>query len=108
MRIVVLNGFPLNAIGKRQFTANVRETSLHELAKMIPDGTEVIHYIRHASTLEVLRKYIPLLPESPNSGLYKWQEGDVIVSITLRNPPRGAADVAVTENDILVHIVTIS
>jgi hypothetical protein len=109
-RIVFLNAIALNMVPKRAYGIYVESVSLRDVVEFVNrhSGVEVVHYIRHLSTLSLLRRYIPRLGEQQNAGLYQWQEGDVIFVVTLKTPQRGTEVQQVTEEDIAVYHVTIT
>ena len=93
-RVVVLNALPLNALPRRPLRLTVEPISsavfLAEwLDAMARQGYEIVHFIRHAATIEVLRGLGAPLPPQPNAGLYRYEDGDIIAVVTLRSPQRG-------------------
>jgi hypothetical protein len=110
-RIVFLNALPLNALPRRHLALDVVPVSLNDLAawvqRRIAEGYTIEHYIRHGATVETLRALgIPLNPQ-PNSGLYSYREGDIIVVVTLRSPARGQDVSQVRPEDLESWIVTV-
>ncbi|MFZ8808096.1 MAG: hypothetical protein ACO2PN_08310 [Pyrobaculum sp.] len=110
-RIVFLNALPLNALPRTHLRLDILRVAVNELAqwvqRRVAEGWQVVHYIRHSATVETLRAIgIPLNPQ-PNSGLYQYQYGDVLIVITLRNPPRGQEQTQVTINDLESWVVTV-
>jgi len=109
-KIVFLNALPVNAFPDEPMTLFVMPVTLQQLQRFVDfamtrEGLMPIHYIRHATTLELVRKYVPQLPEQPNAGIYRWESRDVVVVITLKSPQRGAEAQQVTESDLDVRIV---
>jgi hypothetical protein len=109
-RIVFLNALPLNALPRRHLRLDILPVSISELAqwaqRRTTEGWQIIHYIRHGATVETLRATgVPLDPQ-PNSGLYQYAPGDVIVVVTLRNPPRGQEVQQVNISDLEAWVVT--
>ena len=109
-RVIFLNALPLNSLPRRHIQVDILPVSLQELAQWInrrlQEGYVVEHYIRHAATIATLRSLGIPLNEQPNSGLYTYQPNDILVVVTLRNPPRGQEVQQVNINDLEVWIVT--
>ncbi len=110
-RIVILNALPLNALPRRHLQLDMLPVTINELARWIQrrvaEGWQVVHYIRHGATVETLRAVgIPLDPQ-PNSGLYVYQPGDVVVVVTLRTPQRGQEVSQVSPQDLEAWIVAV-
>jgi hypothetical protein len=110
-RIVFLNALPLNALPRRHIQLDVIPVAIGELAQWVnrrlTEGYEIVHYIRHGATLAALRAAGIPLSEQPNAGLYHYQQGDVMVIITLRTPQRGQEQQHVTPQDLEAWIVTV-
>jgi len=109
-RIVVLNALPLNAMPRRHIQLDVIPVAVQELAgwiqRRVAEGYEVIHFIRHPATVQALRSIgIPL--SEPNAGLYAYSHGDIIVVVTLRNPPRGQEQAQVSVSDLEAWVVAV-
>jgi len=104
-RVVFLNALPLNAFDMESFTLNVAKAELEELRKFSRHGN-IVSYIRHPATISLLRRYVANLPE-PAQGLYRYSAGDVLVVVTLKSPQRGAEAQQVSEQDVVVHVVTV-
>ena len=110
-RIVFLNALPLNSLPRRHVHLDVIPVSLKELAgwiaRRLGEGYQLEHYIRHESTIQVLKAIGIPLAEVPNAGIYKYRDNDVLVVVSLRNPVRGQ-EVQVTSEDLEVWVVTVS
>ena len=110
-RIVVLNALPLNALPRSHIRLDVLPVSLSDLAtwtqRRLQEGWQLIHYIRHTSTVATLRQHGIPLSEQPNSSLYVYQPGDVMVVVTLRTPQRGQEQAQVSPQDLEAWIVTV-
>jgi hypothetical protein len=106
-RIVFLNALPMSAFSNMQrimFEA-VHVDDLEMLAKWVREsGMEVISYIRHASTVEALRR-VGFPVGEPNAGIYKFLPGDLLVVVTLKTPVRDGREVEVKEGDLDVWVV---
>ena len=109
-RIVFLNALPLNALPRSHLRLDVLPVSISDLARWVQrrvaEGYQLIHYIRHPATIQALRLADIPLPEQPNSGLYSYSPGDVIVVVTLRTPQRGQEVQQVSPQDLEAWIVT--
>jgi hypothetical protein len=108
-RIVFLNALPLNAFPKKKIRLLVEPLDLGLLRFAVEEGTRlgyaVEHYIRHPATLELLQELgVPV--SAPSSGLYRYEEGDIIIVVTLKAPLRGAEQRYVSIEDIEVFSVT--
>ena len=110
-RIVFLNAMPLNALPRRHISLDVLPVSLQELAtwiqRRLAEGYQLIHFIRHPATIQALRSIGIPLSEQPNAGLYQYAPNDVLVVVTLRNPPRGQEQVQVRPEDLETWIVSV-
>jgi len=109
--IVFLGALPLNALPRRVLNLSVTPVTLRELVtwvdRRLSEGYRLTHYIRHPGTIAALRSLGIPLDERPNAELYKHQEGDVMVIVSLRMPPRGQDVAEVNPNDLeawLVHV----
>ena len=111
-RLVFLNALPLNALPRAHLELDVLPVSnINELAawvqRRLQEGWQLIHYIRHPATIQALRQLGIPLPETPNSGLYSYDAGDIIVVVTLRSPQRGQEVSQVSPQDLETWIVTV-
>jgi len=111
-RIVMLNALPLNALPRSHLRLDILPVNIvelgHWLHKRLAEGYRLVHFIRHEATLRALRRELGIpLPLEPNSGLYQYQNGDVLVVVTLRNPPRGQEVAQVNVSDLEIWIVTV-
>ena len=109
-RVVVLNALPLNALPRRHMQLDVMPIGINDLAswvqRRLAEGFQLIHYIRHSATIQALRSAgIPL--SEPNAGLYAYQPGDIIATVTLRMPQRGQEVAQVSPQDLEAWIVTV-
>jgi hypothetical protein len=110
-RIVFLNALPLNALPRSHLRLDVLPVSISDLARWVQrraaEGYQLVHYIRHPATIQALRVADISLSEQPNSGLYSYSPGDVIVVVTLRMPQRGQEVQQVSPQDLEAWIVTV-
>ena len=110
-RIVFLNAMPLNSLPRRHLALDVMPISINDLVawiqRRLQEGWQVIHFIRHPATIQALRAVGIPLPSEPNSGLYSYQPGDVVVVVSLRNPVRGQEQNQVTPQDLESWVVTV-
>jgi len=107
-RVVLLNALPLNALPRRNLTLHVIPMNPQDLRQDLRfEGANIIHFIRHAATLNLLRTLIPSLPSEPNAGLYNWREGDIIIVITLNAPSRGTEVQQIRLEDLAVWLVEV-
>jgi hypothetical protein len=107
-----LNALPPNALPRRHIQLDMIPVNIVDLAhwlhRRLQEGYQLIHYIRHPATLRALVNalHVPL-PLEPNSGLYQYEPGDVIVVVTLRSPVRGQEQQQVNIDDLEFWIVTV-
>jgi len=110
-RVIFLNALPLNSLPRRHIQVDILPVSLQELAQWInrrlQEGYVVEHYIRHVATVAALRSLGIPLSDQPNSGLYSYSHGDVIIVVTLRAPVRGQEQAQVSISDLEAWIVTV-
>ena len=111
-RLVFLNALPLNALPRAHLELDVLPVSnINELAtwvqRRLAEGFQLVHYIRHPATIQALRQLGIPLPETPNSGLYSYDAGDIIVVVSLRAPQRGQEQQQVNISDLEAWIVTV-
>jgi hypothetical protein len=104
-RIVFLNALPLNALPRSHLRLDILPVAnLNELTqwtqRRLQEGYELMHFIRHSATIAALRVAGIPLSEQPNSGLYSYSPGDVIVVVTLRTPQRGQETQQVSPQDL--------
>lgn len=94
-RFILLNALPLNAIplsifeifGTRIETDNPVEFQAFILDNL-KEASEVQCYIRHPATVQLLSKILGVKLET-SSSIYRWEEGDHLLVVTLKNPARG-------------------
>ena len=110
-RIVFLNAMPLNSLPRRHLALDVMPVSINDLVawiqRQLAEGWHVIHFIRHPATIQALRAVGIPLPSEPNSGLYQYTPGDVLVVVTLRSPVRGQEQTQISLHDLESWIVTV-
>ena len=110
-RLVLLNAFPLNAfpyfhdveIGE-DITLAFRRLSLEDLKDMTKRH-DVVSYIRHQGTLEFLSRELGI-ELKPSSDIYKEDKRDIVVIITLKNPSRGKEVSNITDDDLLIYMLS--
>lgn len=107
MRYVFLNALPLNALGITKPTKlTVTPVSPGVLRQLAPEMKPRVSFIRHPATVRLVNDLLGL-GLKPESGLYHYEEGDVLIVITLKRPVRGAEVSNLTENDIEVFQVEV-
>lgn len=103
MSIVILPSFPLNILPwnlSDRFTVLFIKRTLSELKNIIGER-EVITYIRHAPTNQLLAKYFKLVDKSNEQ--YVFNPADYIIIVTLlKRTPISGQDMQVSENDLLI------
>ena len=103
-RLILLNALPLNAIQSECSTILCRKIQLSEVVELIMNY-DVENYIRHESTVKLLAK-LSGKDLKPSSELYKHEDRDILVIITLKRPIRGQ-EVEVTEEDLEAYLCII-
>jgi hypothetical protein len=110
--IVFLGALPLNALPRRVLNLSIMPVTLRDLVvwvdRRISEGYRLTHYIRHVGTIAALRALGIPLDERPNIDLYKYKEGDILVIVSLKTPPRGQDVIEVAPQDLEVWLVHIS
>ena len=111
-RLVFLNALPLNALPRAHLELDVLPVSnINELVawvqRRLAEGFQLVHFIRHPATITALRQLGIPLSEQPNSGLYSYDAGDIIVVVSLRTPQRGQEVQQVRPEDLETWIVTV-
>jgi hypothetical protein len=117
VRIVWLNAFsPSMLPSARRFIvsfervgglAELRQRLQEELGQLGPAAARHVHYVRHPATLALLRQHFPELPETPSTGLYTYQPGDIMVIVTLRSPARGQEVATVRPEDLDIIVARV-
>jgi len=102
--LILLNALPLNAIQSECSTILCRKIQLSEVVELIMNY-DVENYIRHESTVKLLAK-LSGKDLKPSSELYKHEDRDILVIITLKRPIRGQ-EVEVTEEDLEAYLCII-
>jgi len=104
-RAVLLNALPLNALPRSPLRLRVQPLRIEEIGWYV-QGRQVVHFIRHQSTIDVLRTFgIPVA--NAETGLYRYQQGDRLIVITLRTPIRGSEQANVAPADLEAWLVEI-
>ena len=104
-RVVILNAMPLNALPRKHIRLEAIPVAPKEFVEwtkmMVERGRRVVHFIRHVSTIQALRNAGVPISETPETGLYQYQEGDVLAIVTLKNPVRGQQEQNIASLDEL-------
>jgi len=110
-RVVLLNALPLNALPRSHLRIDVIPVAINDLVawsqRRAAEGYELVHFIRHPATIQALMSVGIPLSEATNSGLYTYQPGDIIVVVSLRNPPRGQEVQQVSISDLEAWVVAV-
>jgi hypothetical protein len=111
-RVVILNAMPMNALPPKHLRLEVVPVTPHEfvewLQRRVKEGYRIIHYIRHVSTIQALRNAGAPISETPETGLYRYESGDILAVVTLKNPTRGHEQTAVALDDLAVWLVWVT
>ena len=110
-RLVLLNAFPLNAFPYFQdlevgedITLAFRRLSLEDLKDMTKRH-EIVNYIRHPGTLQFLSNKLGI-ELKPSNDIYREDKRDIVVIITLKNPERGKETSNITDDDLLIYMLS--
>jgi hypothetical protein len=101
-RIVLLNALPLTAIPYDTATILVKQLSIErfkeEIRNLIEKGYEIVSYIRHKATVDLLE-----------SELYKFSDNDLvyIVTLTPEKIQRGQEITDLKPGDLIYYYVVI-
>jgi hypothetical protein len=110
--IVFLGALPLNALPRRTLNISVMPVVLKDLVEWVSrrlnEGYRITHYIRHAGTIAALKALGIPLDDKPNADLYRYRDGDILVIVSLRNPPRGQDVAQVSPEDLEAWIAYLS
>ena len=115
-RLVFLNSLPLNAVNLSLFFVEVRridtskpmgiELLRYTINKARSVNAEIISFIRHESTLNLINQLFNL-QLTANPGLYQWRKGDEIIVVSLKKPVRGQETQEVSLEDLEIYYVYI-
>jgi hypothetical protein len=111
-RIVLLNALPLTAIPYDTSTILVKQLSMErfkeEIRDFIEKGYEVISYIRHKATVDLLEKMLNI-KLNVSSELYKFSENDLVYVVTLapEKIQRGQEMTSIELKDLVFYYVVI-
>jgi hypothetical protein len=111
-RIVLLNALPLTAIPYDTFTILVKQLSIErfkeEIRGFVEKGYEVISYIRHKATVDLLEKILNI-KLNVSSELYKFSENDLVYIIILapEKIQRGQEITDLKPGDLIYYYVVI-
>jgi len=111
-RIVLLNALPLTAIPYDTSTILVKKLSMErfkeEIRDFIEKGYEVISYIRHKATVDLLEKMLNI-KLNVSSELYKFSENDLVYVVTLapEKIQRGQEMTSIELKDLVFYYVVI-
>ncbi len=115
-RLVFLNSLPLNAVNLSLFFVEVRridaskpmgiELLRYTINKAKSVNAEIISFIRHESTLNLINQLFNL-QLTANQGLYQWRKGDEIIVVSLKKPVRGQETQVTSLEDLEIYYVYI-
>jgi hypothetical protein len=107
MRVVLLNAFPVSAVEYSTFTALFKRVAVEELVEDVRRASEVVSYIRHPATVQLLSKLLGIAL-APSAELYRYREHDLVYVITLKTPTRGQEVTEVKPEDLdVVRVVVV-
>jgi len=112
-RAVLLNALPLNAVPYERFAIQVNRLSpdafRYSLQEDIDRGYQIISFIRHKATVDLLSEMLGIKIETSNE-LYKYQESDLIYIITLKPEKiqRGQEATDLKLEDLMFYYIAIA
>ena len=99
-RLVITNAFSISMFKfPNSLTVTFRRITPEEARQLATQAGEVISYVRHQSTTEVLKRIFQV-NINVNAGVYEYAEGDIIIMATLTSPARGTE---VENPDIILY-----
>jgi hypothetical protein len=105
-RLIILNALPLNIFPRAPIRLRIVPIDDLRTIATIATNAQIVHFVRHPATLNLLRTLIPSLSE-PNAGIYRYQDGDLLIIIVLRTPQRGQELQNVTLTDLEAWLVEV-
>ena len=107
LRYVFLNALPLNAL-RIEGIARLVVTRVDPkvLKQLVPLMKRTVSFIRHASTVRLLNRVFGLELQ-PSNGFYEYEDGDVLMVVTLRRPRRGIDVFDLSIDDIEIYMVEV-
>ena len=113
-RIILLPSLPLNIIPYEVVTIVVWKRRMENIQRLVntnkaytSKGIQVLNYIRHAPTNQLISKYFQFIDKSNES--YTFNNKDFIFVITLKQrTPISGKDVEVSEEDLLIFEIAIT
>jgi len=104
-RMILLNAFPISAFRANRLVVEFRRITLQELRNLSNDN-EIINYIRHPATVNIISQALGRQLE-PNSGIYSYSQGDIVVIVVLNQSQRGQEVQQVQPEDLLLYQLTV-
>jgi hypothetical protein len=83
-----------------------RRLTPQQLRELTESAVDVISYIRHPATANLVSNIVGRVLE-PNNSNYIYRDGDIVVIVTLVAPQRGQEATSVREEDIVIYQATI-
>ena len=103
-KCILLNALPLNAFQYNEFTIRIKKVMVEELNEMLKKCDIIENYIRHESTIKLLSQILNISLTS-STYLYKYQDMDRLIVITLKSPIRGQEHQNVSKDDLDIFVV---
>jgi hypothetical protein len=104
-RKILVNAFSVSMLNfSREATVRFRRLSIEELRSLLSEG-EIISYIRHVSTAQILQELVNRQIQ-PNNGIYTYKSGDVVIMVVLNVPARGQ-EVVPKPEDLSFYLVEV-
>ena len=106
-RIVIIPSIAGSMLDNKQITVTITPITPEQL-KEISNGAEIINYIRHPATNQLLQQLIPNMRQAP-SPEYKILASDVIIMVSLaqRAPVSGQEVQVQSLNQLVLYRVSV-
>ena len=104
-RVVLTNAFALSMFGNPNLiSVEFRRITLQQLREIAKNAV-IVNYIRHPSTVNIVAQALGRQLE-PNSGIYSYSQGDIVVIVTLAQPQRGQ-EIQAQPEDLILYQLTV-
>lgn len=100
-RLVILPSLPANVVQKA-VAATIVPVSFNDLRVR----GDVVCYVRHQPTIEVLKKHFPGMSVSKPDEQYVWDGVDVLLLVGLKRRVNPGEEVQVTEKDLSLVVIS--
>ena len=107
-KIILVPSIAGSMLPKEPITIKIEPIN-HEQLNQIASEAEVINYIRHPATVQLLQKLLPNMKQA-SSPEYKINPSDIIVMVSLsQRAPASGAEVNVNSFDqLVIYLITVT